>query len=159
MAKLTKSLHANGTQQDYRSFVKPEYVGPGIWILIHKKARAAVTDKKKAKFIKLMAWICKNFPCHTCANHCAEYYRENPPTKFMQLKVLINNQTEELGMFVWSWYFHNAVNARIGKPIMTFETAYQLFTPVRTVGLDVASIEQPTHTRSRGAQFSFIGFR
>ena len=30
-------------------------------------------------------------------------------------------------MFKWSWKFHNSVNSRIGKPVLDWDTTYNLY--------------------------------
>ena len=40
---------------------------------------------------------------------------------------LINQDGEEVGFFKWSWIFHNAVNSRLEKPIISWETALSMY--------------------------------
>ena len=41
------------------------------------------------------------------------------------LNSTVDNQP--LGLFVWAWKFHNTVNARLKKPIMSWDTVITLY--------------------------------
>jgi hypothetical protein len=36
-----------------------------------------------------------------------------------------------LGLFIWTWKFHNAVNTRLRKPVMSWDTAYSLYSELQ----------------------------
>jgi len=97
--------------------------GPGTWFCIHVHARNSKTQNQKEAFIKFINNICQNLKCGECNGHCHKYIEEHPPNKFMN--VIENN--EDIGMFMWSWMFHNAVNKRIGKKIMDWKTALMMY--------------------------------
>lgn len=71
--------------------------------------------------------ICAKFPCLNCSKHCKEYIHDNPPEKFIGIKMIIDEKQEELGLSIWSWTFHNSVNLRLGKPFMDWETYYGIY--------------------------------
>lgn len=102
----------------------PRYIGPGTWFAIHLKARHANTPTKKREFTEFMWMIAHDFKCKTCAEHCRKYLEDHPITSYYDVK---SSSGEEIGCFKWSWMFHNAVNSRIGKPIVDWNTAYGMY--------------------------------
>ncbi len=110
--------------EDINKLSDPTVVGPGTWWLIHTKAKAAVNDKLIDEFINLMYFLVKNFSCKKCRKHIKQYIDTHP---FSDLKNLRGGDGERIGMFKWSWMFHNAVNTRINKPYVDWETAVEMF--------------------------------
>ena len=102
----------------------PAVVGPGTWWYIHIKARDATTGKKIDEFIDHMYFLAKNFSCTNCRKHINQYIDTHP---FKDLKHLKNKDGERIGMFKWAWMFHNAVNTRIHKSYVEWETAVEMF--------------------------------
>lgn len=102
----------------------PEVVGPGTWWVLHMKAKAATDDKGIKDFIAFMLFLRENFSCMKCRKHIGEYIDTHP---FSDLINYRNSEGERQGMFKWSWLFHNAVNARLGKPHVDWETAVDMF--------------------------------
>lgn len=92
-----------------------EKIGPGIWYLIHKES--LVCEPKK--YIDFIYRLYKNFPCKACKQHFERYLQENPPEEYLTL---------QYGLFIWSWKFHNLVNKRLGKPVISFDTALEMYT-------------------------------
>jgi hypothetical protein len=107
----------------------PAYVGPGYWVALTTEAFKADTKEKQLQWIKFMRNACVNFPCKVCANHCQEYMKTSPPEDFLNVTIEINGEKKQLGMFIWIWRFHNVVNARLNKPIMSWDTAYNMYAP------------------------------
>jgi hypothetical protein len=102
----------------------PKVVGPGVWWMTHMLARDAIDKESIDKFIKHMNFLAANFSCKNCRKHINEYMRLH---SFDDLKNLKNKDGELIGMFKWTWLFHNAVNTRIGKPYIEWETAVEMF--------------------------------
>lgn len=102
----------------------PESFGPGAWLVIHSIAFRAKTDEEKRSFIRTMKQICDGLKCQTCKQHCIAYIKEHPIIKYWNIK---NKEGEDIGMFKWTWAFHNAVSSRLRKPTMDFESAYHLY--------------------------------
>lgn len=105
----------------------PKYVGPGTWYVIHRLAFLANDTKSQKIFIKTMSDICDGFPCTVCRGHCKEYISNNPMENFLDKKMMVDGSLKNLGMFMWTWNFHNAVNIRIGKRVVNWDTAYNLY--------------------------------
>ena len=101
----------------------PKYIGPGTWNVIHTLAYNANTIAEKQSFVNHMKIICRQFPCDTCRGHCKEYIKQNPMEEYFD----VITEGRELGLFTWTWQFHNAVNHRIGKPLMSWDMAYHLY--------------------------------
>ena len=103
----------------------PELIGPGNWAWTHTLAKNAQTDEGKKIFVNHMELMRQLYPCEVCRPHIDEYIRNNPMRHFWNVR---HDRTgQEIGMFKWSWMFHNAVNRRLGKEIMDFEKAYNMF--------------------------------
>jgi hypothetical protein len=102
----------------------PAYVGPGTWWYTHMKGKEAITDKKIDEFISHMYLLAEKFPCPKCRGHIREYIDTHP---FNDLKNLKNRDGQKIGMFKWSWMFHNSVNSRLGKPHVDWETAWKMY--------------------------------
>lgn len=102
----------------------PTIIGPGIWFVIHRTARDAVNGETINEFISLMNRLRYSFPCQKCRRHIDEYMSTHPFEPFFNLT---DREGIKIGMFKWSWLFHNAVNTRLGKPYVDFETALRLF--------------------------------
>lgn len=115
---------------DFKDRTDPKYVGPGTWNVIHQRAYAARTHEEQLDFIRYMKSTCYGFPCSICRGHCTKYIEDNPMEEYLDVPVELNGTREQLGMFLWAWKFHNAVNSRLRKPIMSWITAIQMFGPV-----------------------------
>ena len=102
----------------------PTIVGPGTWWVTHMKGKDATNDELIEDFIDHMYFLAENFSCKKCRKHIQQYMETHP---FDDLKNLRNEEGERIGMFKWSWLFHNAVNTRIGKPYVEWETAVEMF--------------------------------
>lgn len=113
---------------DASKYTDPKYIGPGIWIIIHQKAFRADTKNKQYEFIKFMKEdIGEYFPCDKCREHCIEYINNHPMEEYIDTIVEINGKKLSLGMFVWAWQFHNSVNVRTNKPVINWDTIYNLY--------------------------------
>ena len=107
-----------------------------IWFTIHTMAKHADTLERKNQFIDFMYTLSVEFPCGKCRNHIQEYLRNNPFEPFMNMK---NEMGEDIGMFKWSWLFHNTVNTRLHKPYVDWNTAWEMFDTGREVCTNCSS--------------------
>jgi len=95
--------------------VKPDKSwGTGIWIAKHLDAAEADTPVKSDLFCKQIRHICSNLPCPSCINDAMSYIAANPPEK-------------STDVFVWMHGFHNHVNQKLGKPLMPYAEARDLY--------------------------------
>ena len=106
----------------------PKYIGPGTWNVIHTLAYNATTKELKEAFMKHMTIICNQFPCETCREHSKKYLKENPMSEYLN----VVTEGKKLGLFTWTWQFHNAVNYRIGKPILSWDMALHIYDQYKT---------------------------
>jgi hypothetical protein len=126
--------NANGTIKDFPGDnTDPKRMGPGYWHCIHTLALDANTDDKQKQFIDIMKKLCEKFPCHICAGHCKEYIEKNNMENYIGVTVEIGGENKNIGLFIWSWKFHNAVNFRTKKPLMSWDTAYNLFSNTKNL--------------------------
>lgn len=102
----------------------PKYIGPGAWYTIHLKAYEATDDKRIDEFIDYMYLLAQKFPCKKCRKHINAYIESHPFEDLVKLK---NKEGRRIGMFKWSWLFHNAVNTRLNKPLVDWETAWDMY--------------------------------
>ena len=111
----------------FNNYESVEEYGRKIWKIIHTKAIKADTKSKQSEFIDMMHFICKNFKCDKCKIHCSNYLSTNPPERYLNTTVNVNGVKKNLGLFVWSWKFHNSVNTRKGYPNISLQTAYNMY--------------------------------
>lgn len=121
--QLISEKNATGILTDYKDSTDPKYIGPGAWNNIHKQSYLARTPNQQQQFIIFMKSTCYSFPCRVCRGHCTEYIKNNPLENYLGSTV----DGQPLGLFVWTWKFHNTVNARLKKPIMSWDTAITLY--------------------------------
>lgn len=118
------SYESQSEHDDINILSDPKVVGPGVWWLIHTYARDSIDEQKVNKFIEFMNFLRENFACKNCRKHINQYMTLHP---FDDLKQLKNQEGRLIGMFKWAWLFHNAVNTRIGKSYIEWETAVNMF--------------------------------
>lgn len=125
--ELEQEPGANATLEDYDDPTDPKRLGPGYWNYIHRKAFDARDRESQLKFIQDMKYICHGFFCTKCRSHCTEYIETHPMEEYLDVTVEVSGEKHPIGLFLWAWRFHNAVNERLKKPIMNFNTAYNLY--------------------------------
>lgn len=130
---LTSEIGATGLLSDYKDHTDPKYIGPGTWNVIHRRAFKARNHTQGIEFIEFMKDVCHGFPCLVCKGHCTEYIINHPIEDYLDTMVDFNGDRIQLGLFVWTWKFHNAVNARIKKPSMSWYTAYNLYSDTESL--------------------------
>ena len=129
-----------GCHYDHSKLITdPRILGPSAWTFIHIKAKMA-TDEQT--FIDEMYFHYYNFPCLNCRKHIQEYMNTHP---FEHFSGMTNSSGRQIGMFRWSWLFHNTVNQRLEKPYMDWDTACEMyeinedtFTPCTNCGTDTS---------------------
>jgi hypothetical protein len=85
--------------------------GPAMWTSIHDIALAYdPTPEKKQALVAFMENLATLFPCQKCSPHIREAIKTMPTDS-------------KLSVFKWSIDFHNSVNARTGKPILSYQQA------------------------------------
>ena len=90
------------------------------WIFMHSFAyKINNTYYKNNKNIacNLITYICSNLPCPVCRNHAILYLRNN--------NIRLCNTKEQFINYIWN--FHNSVNIRLGKQILSKEDCDELY--------------------------------
>lgn len=95
------------------------YIGPGLWYGMHLDAAWATTPDKKVCVIGKIKNLQAKFPCGECKVHFGDYIQSHP------LEPTIN--ADEEALFRWTFNFHNAVNARLKKPQVSYDDAKKIF--------------------------------
>jgi hypothetical protein len=114
----------NSTDNPATALTDPRYIGPGVWYNIHLKAYEAVDEGKIEEFMDQMYLLAHKFPCKKCRTHINAYIESH---SFDDLRQLKNKDGRKIGMFKWAWLFHNAVNTRLHKSIIDWETAWNMY--------------------------------
>lgn len=96
--------------------IDPKIVGPGTWNVIHVLALISEEEDDGEIYNRIVYRIVHSFPCAKCRRHAIKYLDKNPIT--------VGDE------FAWSVSFHNSVNKRLGKPLMSTEEARDLYTNV-----------------------------
>ena len=126
------SRHTNSKLQPVPTFNSSKYgelpdqqtLGPGQWFTIHKIAKCAINESKKQMFVEFMNDVCEEMRCGRCKQHMIEYMRANPFSPFWNVR---DRDGSQVGMFKWTWLFHNSVNERLNKPFVDWDTAKHMF--------------------------------
>jgi len=97
----------------WRHNVPKKEWGPRGWNWLHMVAisypsNPTITDAR-ATFRRIWNHAA-GLPCPECKGHAVQYIINNPPD-------LKNTHALQ----AWVWKFHNAVNVRLKKPVMSFE--------------------------------------
>jgi hypothetical protein len=119
----TSSQINSDFEQIKNKISNPNTFGPGIWYCIHTMAKDATTEEKKIKFKSFVEQVISSLPCQTCLDHAIDYYKSNPLDRFWN----ISEDGEQIGLFKWTWTFHNTVNNRLKKPFVSWENAKMLY--------------------------------
>jgi len=131
--QLEKEPGAIALINEFHDNTDPKYIGPGTWNTIHRRAYKARTHNEQLSFIDFMKDVCYGFPCVVCKGHCTEYIKNHPIEEYLDIVLDIKDEKIPLGMFIWTWKFHNAVNSRIKNPIMSWDTAYNLYSQTESL--------------------------
>lgn len=124
--KIIADPKATGVASNYPDDHDPARVGPGYWHRLTRMAWEARTAAKQKEACDEFRYTCRSFPCEVCQGHCGNYVDQHPPEEFIGKEVMVDGVSEPIGLFVWIWQFHNAVNLRLGKPKMSFATAIEM---------------------------------
>ena len=81
--------------------------GPALWAMLH---RWALMEKPDRGWLGAFASM---LLCGDCAQHWHQWIAANPPP------------ADDAELFAWTVLAHNAVNAHLGKPVMSLDAARQ----------------------------------
>jgi hypothetical protein len=130
--KLNNSeLDLKWTKNTFTSTSDPNVWGPSFWFSLHngaskypENATSIFRDRMK-QFILSIPFI---LPCEKCRSHAKEYIdnRQN------ELDQICSGRKTLFNFFV---DFHNMVNVRSGKPTVSYEDAYKLYSNGSSVSI------------------------
>ena len=95
--------------------------GPIGWAWLHTEAinyPAAPSHRDRVEAYRRFWSFIKTLPCFECRTHSIEYIRAHPPN-------FVGTESYQ----DWAWRFHNAVNYRLKKPLMSREEYYATYRP------------------------------
>jgi hypothetical protein len=101
-----------------RNVKLPWNFGPRWWLFLHSLCLLLgdePTEAQSAQWQQKIYDFVEDIPCKSCRGHAQQYVEAFPP----------DMQTQR-SLFTWSWRFHNAVNQRLGKPLVSFDAALRL---------------------------------
>ena len=102
---------------------EPTVWGPKFWSILHL-GTMLYPENPSQTYKERMKWFIWGIPviipCDICRDHATAYItkREN------EINTVVSSKQELFKFFV---DFHNAVNKRYGKPVLSYEEAYALY--------------------------------
>jgi len=102
--------------------------GPATWQLLHCmsiKAKDTMTPTQIQELMQLIERVASNLPCPTCSSHAKSYFKQNHYNRITTLPQL------RFFLFV----FHNNVNTRLKKSVITYEEHNILY---QSISMEVA---------------------
>lgn len=123
-------------EKTYTNSSDPEVFGPALWFSLHnasvkypEKASPIAREKMRGVIIGLPMLV----PCDNCFNHCTSFVE----SKWEELDTICSTRENLFNFFV---DFHNKVNQRHGKPLMSYEDAWKLYTsPIKITKMRYSS--------------------
>ena len=103
------------------SFV--EFFGPCTWKAMHSVAFSYARDpfsptpQEHKAAIDFFGSMGELIPCHMCRKHYKDYIKDHP--------IRADNRNE---LAKWTFDLHNAVNARTGKPQLSYDEVKKMYT-------------------------------
>ena len=129
----TNKLDMKWTTVEYANPSDPRIWGPAFWFTLHNgairypiKASPICAERMKGFILGMPVMI----PCEKCQDHATSYIEAN----YCKLDEIVSGREQLFNFFV---SFHNNVNERYNKPIMSNEDAYSLYTS----GVNVTKLE------------------
>ncbi len=97
--------------------------GPPTWQLLHcmaLKVKETITLPQLQELKHMIERIVSNLPCPICSSHATSYFKTN---HFQRIQTI-----QQLQLFLF--LFHNSVNVRIKKPLITYEEHLLIYRPM-----------------------------
>ena len=129
MYKRYNTINSNNREvkMEWNSTTKstkdPDVWGPAAWFTIHNFAfnypdnPSPIFRKKCAQFIDSLPYM---IPCEGCSGHAIQYVM----SRESEMDVIVATRSNLFEFFV---DFHNEVNKRYNKPVMSVKDAYKLY--------------------------------
>lgn len=117
-------LRNNASSDVCKKMSVSERDGPGHWAVLHKTAYNA-KSRQDEEFVVQSLWnLSKTFRCAECRSHMKAYLTSNDPSRYIGREI---DGIPHRGMFLYLFEFHNAVNQRLGKQLMGWREALDLY--------------------------------
>lgn len=101
-----------------RTHANPDIWGRGTWILLHCMTATyplRVTQRIRDRYGAFLHILAQTLPCRLCRLHSRRFITRHPP------------RLEDRSAFMhWMIDFHNYVNRRLGKPVLSYDVALRL---------------------------------
>ena len=121
--KVEKKLELNYNTKDYKNSADPRVWGPSFWFSLHNGALYYPENPSEIVIERLKGFILGipyMLPCHDCAEHAKSYISYN----YEKLNSICSSRNNLFNFYV---DFHNYVNKRHNKAIMSYDEAYKLY--------------------------------
>lgn len=106
---------------------QPSKFGPHYWYMLHNMSlnypmKPSNFAKQKMKaFVEALPFL---LPCRDCSEHAKKFMAE--AERSGDLKRAMKNRES---LFTFLWRFHNSVNERLNKPMVSFHDALAMYSP------------------------------
>ena len=100
-----------------------EIWGNNLWTYLHYSAMNYPDQPSAQEVEDMKNWLCAlstTIPCAECKKHYRGYIEKSKP----QLDNICSNKDN---LFRFLFELHNKVNARLGKPVLTYEQAVKMY--------------------------------
>jgi hypothetical protein len=119
-----KTLNAELSISNYNSTSNPQFWGSSFWLILHNGA-LRYPEQATPLFITRMKGFIKGIPymipCHECKQHAIAFIDSRTDN---ELNEICSGRDKLFKFYV---DFHNKINIRYNKPIMSYEDAYKLY--------------------------------
>lgn len=116
-------VHIRYEKEELYNTASPKVFGPPLWFSLHNGAAHYPMNPSpivKERMKHLILGIPVLTPCKNCSEHATAYVEKN----YDNLDDICSSRDKLFKFFV---DFHNEVNKRLNKPIMSYEDAYKLY--------------------------------
>lgn len=101
----------------------PHQFGPGTWWILHRQSFRIQSPSQVPQFLDFLHDIVSNIPCMNCRHHALQEVTPGKEKQYLDYYY----DGRFVGMFVWMCEFHNKVNQRIGKTVVPWDYAYDVY--------------------------------
>ena len=117
----SETMTLNQLREQYTVITKTDW-GNATWFVMHyMSANLPVTLNPTVSTSFKAFVVCLSFliPCEECKSHMNKYIENS------EIDTYLKTGNDAFG---WTWYFHNQVNQRTGKPTVDFNQALSMYT-------------------------------
>lgn len=118
--QLSDNITKEQAYTKYSNITKSDWSHP-TWFLMHYIAANLplnVSYQQRTSFKAFIVSLRYLLPCPECRHHMSEYITSTEIDPYL---------SHGKDVFQWTWTFHNAVNARLGTPTISFQEAIKMY--------------------------------